>query len=69
MKEQHLAWVAALSALDQMRDALKRKEETEYHRDCLIRLRDEINDLLLLAKDADAMARREMLEARARRTW
>ena len=50
-----------------MRDGIKRGESLDKYRGQLNHLRGEINDLLLLAKDPDAMAKREMLEDRARR--
>ncbi len=69
-KLQHAAWVGAVNELNQIRDALKRGEDVIHHRDCLIRLKDEINELLIMANDQDAIQRREMFEARARiRRW
>lgn len=65
--DQQSAWVAALREMQKMRDGIKRGEQLQRYREQLLRLRDEINDLLVLAKDADALARQEMLEARARR--
>lgn len=66
-KSQHSAWIVSLRGLSEIRDALKRGEDMDHHRACLNRLKDEINDLLLLARDQDALQRREMFEARARR--
>ncbi|MBI5671262.1 MAG: hypothetical protein HZC41_24970 [Chloroflexi bacterium] len=66
-KEAHAAWIGALHELQKIRDAIKRDEDIEHHRECLNRLKGEINDLLLLAKDTEAMERRAMLEARAQR--
>lgn len=60
-KKQHSAWIMALHELGEIRDALKRGEDRKHHRDCLIRLKDEINDLLLLANDPDRMALTDML--------
>lgn len=69
MKAQHSAWIMALHELQQIRDALKRGEDRKHHRDCLIRLKDEINDLLLLANDPDRMALTDMLnDMKARRS-
>lgn len=65
-KDQQSAHTLAMRELQKMRDGIKRGEELERYREQLMRLRDEINDLLLLAKDADQLAKREMLEARAR---
>lgn len=66
-RDSESAWVLALHELGKMRDGIKRGESLDKYREQLHRLKGEINDLLLLAKDADAVARREMLEARARR--
>jgi len=66
-KEQHAAHILAMRELQQMRDGIKRRESLHDFRAQLQYLRDEINDLLLLANEPDAMARREMLEDRARR--
>lgn len=65
--EQHTAWNHALGELQKIRDALKRNEDVQYQQQALLRLREEIMDLLVLAKDQDAMSRMSMLEARARR--
>lgn len=66
-KDQQSAHVGAMLELQKIRDGIKRGEELKRYRDQLQRLKAEINDLLLLAKDPDAMAQREMLEDRARR--
>ncbi len=55
-----------MANLSDIRDALKRGEDLQHQRECLIRLKDEINDLLHLARDESALARREMLESMAR---
>src|SRR5690554_3886696 len=68
-KDQQSAHVIVMQELQKMRDGIKRGEALAEYREQLIRLKDEINDLLLLANDADAVARREMIEARARRNW
>lgn len=65
-KDQHAAWVMALHHLSQIRDALKRGEDIAHHQACLIRLKDEIYDLLVLAGDKDMLARLDMLNARRR---
>lgn len=67
LKDQHAAWIVAQRQLQQMRDGIKRGEQLKDFRDQLIRLKDEINDLLALVNDEDAMARRQMIEDRARR--
>jgi len=62
IKDQQSAWILALHEIGKMRDSIKRKEcETKTMREQLIRIRDEINDLLLMVNDADMVARREML--------
>lgn len=66
-KDAHSAHIMAMHELHKIRDSLKRHEDIDHFREQLHRLRDEITDLLLLAKDADVLARQEMLEARARR--
>ena len=66
-KEQHAAHILAMREIQKMRDGIKRRESLHDFRAQLQYLRDEINDLLLLANEPDAMARREMLEDRARR--
>lgn len=66
-KLQHAVWIDAMHALGSIRDAIKRGEDIEHHISSLNRLKEEINDLLELARDENAMARRAMLEARARR--
>ncbi len=68
-KEAHAAHIMILHELQKIRDSLKRHEDIAHYREQLIRLRDEITDLLVMAKDEDAVARREMLEARHRRQW
>lgn len=68
-KDAHSSHVVAMQMLGAMRDAIKRGESLEDYRAQLHRLRDEINDLLLLAKDPDAMAKVEMLGERARKNW
>lgn len=60
-KDQHSAYIMALHELQKMRDGIKRGETVKDYRDQLIRLKDEINDLLLLANESNAVARREML--------
>jgi hypothetical protein len=66
-KDSESAWVVVLQEMGKMRDGIKRGESLEKYLDQLRRIRGEVNDLLLLAKDPDARAKREMLEARARR--
>jgi len=53
--------------LQQMRDGIKRGEQLKDFRDQLIRLKDEINDLLVLVKDEDAVARQQFLSGFSRR--
>lgn len=67
MKDQHSAYILALHELQKMRDGIKRREQLADFREQLNRLKGEINDLLLLAGDGDALARRQMLEDRMRR--
>ena len=66
-KDQHAAWILAMHQLQQMRDGIKRGEQLKDFRDQLIRLKDEINDLLVLVNDEDAVARRNFLSERSRR--
>jgi len=66
-KDQQSAHVVVMLELQKMRDGIKRGEELVRYREQLQYLKNEINDLLLLARDPDAMAAREMLEDRARR--
>lgn len=61
-KDAHSAYILALQEMQKMRDSVKRRESLSDFRAQLIRLRDEANDILLLANDPDAMARREMFE-------
>lgn len=68
-KDAHSAYILALHELGKIRDSLKRRENVEDFIPQLQRLKGEINDLLLLAGEADALAKREMLEARASRKW
>lgn len=65
-KEAESAWVVILRELGNMRDAIKRGESVPEYIEKLHRVRGEINDLLLLAKDPDAVAKQQMLESRAR---
>lgn len=62
-KDQHSAYIMALHELQKMRDGIKRGETIKDYRQQLNRLKDEINDLLLLVKDPDAVERREMLSS------
>lgn len=64
-KNQSEAWMIALSEMQKMRDGIKREESLETFRGQLHRLKGEIQDLLLLAKDADAVALRDMLTERS----
>lgn len=66
-KDAQSAWILALHELGKIRDSLKRREDVEQFIPQLQRLKGEINDLLLLAGEADAISKREMLEARANR--
>lgn len=66
LKQAKSAWVVVLRELQPVRDSIKRGEDLEEHREKLKRLRDEITDLLHLAKDNDTMEMRAMLEARKR---
>lgn len=66
-KSQLEAYLIALGQLQKMRAGIKRGESLEVFREQLNYLKGEINDLLVLAKDEDAMARQAMLEERARR--
>lgn len=61
-KEAHAAWILALHELGKMRDSIKRGETLDDFKAQLQRLKGEINDLLLLAGDEDALAKRQMLE-------
>lgn len=67
LANQHAAWIVAQRQLQQMRDGIKRGEQLKDFRDQLIRLKDEINDLLVLVNDEDAIARRNFLSERSRR--
>lgn len=60
-KDAHSAWILAMHNLQLMRDSIKRGEQVIELRDQLIRLKDEISDLLLLANESNAVQRREML--------
>jgi hypothetical protein len=66
-KDQQSSHVVVMLELQKMRDGIKRGEELVRYREQLQYLKNEINDLLLLAKDPDSIASREMLEDRARR--
>lgn len=66
-KDAHSAHIMVLHELAKIRESLKRQEDVKVYRERLIRLKDEINDLLLLANDDDAKARFSMLNDRARR--
>lgn len=68
-KDAESAWVVVLQEMAKMRDGIKRGESLEKYRAQLNRIRDEAGDLLLLAKDPDMMAKREMLESRERKGW
>jgi len=66
-KDAHAAWILALHELGKIRDSIKRRENVKEFIPQLQRLKGEINDLLLLAEEPEAMARLQMLEGRARR--
>jgi len=66
-KEASAASIMALHELGKIRDSLKRREMRSKLILDLRRLKDEINDLLLLAGDTEALSRQQMLEDRARR--
>lgn len=68
-KDAHSAYILALQEMQKMRDSVKRRESLSDFRAQLIRIRDEANDILLLANDPDAMARREMFEDIHRRKF
>lgn len=65
-KQAKSAWVVVLRELYPVRDAIKRGEDLPEYREQLKRLKEEINDLLALAKDQDTMEARAMMEARKR---
>lgn len=58
------AFSVAMRELGKVRDSIKRREDVDKHIADLQRLKGEINDLLVLAGDKDAMARLQMLEDR-----
>lgn len=60
-KDAHSAWILAMHELQKMRDSIKRGEQVLEMRDQLLRLKDEINDLLLLANESNAVQRRSFL--------
>ncbi len=62
-----LAFPLAMYELSKIRDSLKRREDIEKFTEDLKRLKAEIGDLLLLAGEADAVAKREMFESHARK--
>lgn len=66
-KLQHAVWIDAMHALVEIRDAIKRGEDIEHHISSLNRLKEEINDLLVLAGEQNAIERLAMFEARAQR--
>lgn len=68
IKDAHSVHVLIEQDLFKMRESIKRGENLEDFRKQLIWLKTEINDLLMLAKDPDTMARHEMIEARARKS-
>src|SRR6185369_16965504 len=57
-----LALPLAMRELGKIRDSIKRRERVPEFVEELKRLKAEINDLLLLAGDDDAMNKRQMLE-------
>ncbi|MBA3868611.1 MAG: hypothetical protein H0X30_05620 [Anaerolineae bacterium] len=59
------AFTLAMHELQVIRDGIKRGENLTRAIDDLKRLQGEIKDLLLLAGDADSLARQEMFNARA----
>lgn len=65
-KNARSAWVVVIRELQPVRDAIKRGEDLPEYRQQLQRLKGEINDLLMLAKDTDTMEARAMLESRKR---
>lgn len=67
LKMQHSAYIVVLREMQNMRDGIKRGENLENFRNQLQRIKDEVSDLQFLARDDDALSRREMLEDRARR--
>lgn len=60
------AFTLAMSELQKLRRTINRRERVPVTIDELQRLKGEINDLLLLAGDSDAVARNQMLSDRAR---
>lgn len=66
-QKARLAMPLAMHELFKIQDSLKRREDVEMFMADLQRLKAEINDLLLLAGEKDALAKREMFEVRARR--
>lgn len=65
-KQAQSAWVVVIRELQPVRDAIKKGEDLELYREQLKRLKAEISDLLMLAKDTDTMEARAMLESRKR---
>ncbi len=61
LKETKEAPGVIMSQLQLLRDAIKRHENTGDHTDQLLRIQAEVRDLLLLAKEPEAVAQREML--------
>lgn len=64
--EARLALPLAMYELGKIRDSLKRRERISDFTADLLRLKAEINDLLVLAGEPDSIAKVEMLSARAR---
>jgi len=67
-EQARLALPLAMYELGKIRDSIKRRERVPDFIADLKRLKDEVNDLLLLAGDEEAMRRREMMEEHARKT-
>jgi hypothetical protein len=67
MRAQRTVLIRILANMAEIRDALKRKENIQLHREILLRIISESKDLLALAGDADELQRRQMMEDRVRR--
>lgn len=66
-KEAYAAHIMVLHELAKIRDSLKRRENIGEFIPQLQRLKGEINDLLLLAGDREALEKQQMLYDRSRR--
>lgn len=66
-KDAYSAHVVIVMELQKLRDAIKRGETIPDYLAQLQRIKSEVNDLLLLARDPDALSKHEMMEAWARK--